>query len=48
MGSILGPLLFSIFINDLPDSLTCLYHMLADEVQIYDSFKLADIDDGIG
>lgn len=35
-GSILGPLLFSIFINDLPVVLQhCSVHMFADDVQLY-------------
>lgn len=42
-GSILGPLLFSIFINDLPSVLNCSYHMFADDVQIYMACKLGDI-----
>lgn len=42
-GSILGPLLFSIFINDLPSVLNCSLHMFADDVQLYLSCKPGDV-----
>ena len=43
-GSVLGPLLFSMFINDFPNILSgssC--HMFADDVQIYRSCSMTDI-----
>lgn len=42
-GSILGPLLFSLFINDLSSVINCSYHMFADDVQIYVSCKTNDV-----
>ena len=42
-GSILGPLLFSLFINDLPSVLTNVqYHTYADDFQIYASSNVKD------
>ena len=43
-GSVLGPLLFSLYVNDLSDVLQyCQYHMYADDLQIYLNFSLHDI-----
>lgn len=39
-GSILSPILFSIFTADMPKYLqTCSYHLYADDTQLYHSFK---------
>lgn len=38
-GSILGPILFIIFINDLPDEMTCYCKIFADDTKIYERAK---------
>ena len=40
-GSVLGPLLFVIFINDLPDAIDCLCKMYADDTKIYQAVNNA-------
>ena len=42
-GSILGPTLFAIYINDLPNSLTSQCKMFADDLKIYNKSFNHDI-----
>ena len=34
-GSVLGPILFVIFINDLPDAIQCCIKLFVDDSKIY-------------
>ena len=41
-GSVLGPLLFLIYINDLPDGITSTIYMYADDTKLYREIKSSD------
>ena len=42
-GSILGPILFLVFINDLPENLDSICHVFADDTKIYNITDNKDI-----
>lgn len=47
-GSILGPLLFVLYVNDINSILKyCKYHMYADDLQIYLHFEINSVNDCI-
>lgn len=48
-GSIIGPLLFSLYINDLPQQISyARLHMYADDVQLYISATIDLLDEAVG
>ena len=42
-GSVLGPILFTVFINDLPESLSCYCKIFADDTKIYNKATNGDL-----
>jgi len=47
-GSVLGPLLFAVYINNISDALTyCRYHLYADDLQMYLSTSRSELHQAI-
>ena len=46
-GSVLGPVLFLIYINHVVAGLTCQYKLFADDIKLYLSFDITDLEAGI-
>ena len=44
-GSVLGPVLFLVFVNNLPDSVLSNLHKFADDTKLYCSIKFIEICD---
>lgn len=42
-GSVLGPLLFPLFMNDLSNVVILQYHMYADNIQFYSGFHIDEL-----